>query len=141
METIEKLLENHQIRRTEIRIAILEVFLDKKYALSQPEIEEIIDKKFDRVTIYRTLNSFENQGLVHKVLDTSGVSKYALCHADCGSHKHSDKHIHFSCQVCKNTYCLENIPIPNIELPENYEFTSMSFLAEGICKHCKTKNL
>ncbi|TAH20300.1 MAG: transcriptional repressor [Cytophagales bacterium] len=133
----ESLLNTHQVRKTKIRLEVLDFFLSKNYALSHAEIEEAIDKSYDRVTIYRTLKSFEEQGLIHKVLDDSGTSKYALCASNCMSHKHNDAHVHFNCEACGHTFCLEDIPIPAISLPTNYQLIGYSFLVQGVCKDCK----
>lgn len=132
----ENLLNTHQVRKTKIRLEILDFFLSRKYALSHAEIEESIDKSHDRVTIYRTLKSFEEQGLIHKVLDDSGTAKYALC-ASCVSHQHNDTHVHFNCEACGHTFCLEEIPIPTIKLPTDYQLIGYNFLVQGICKDCK----
>ena len=135
-QTAENLLITHQIRKTKIRLDILEFFLSKNYALAHAEIESAIDKGYDRVTIYRTLKSFEEQGLIHKVLDESGTSKYALCASHCISHKHTDAHIHFNCEQCGHTFCLEDVPIPAVQLPIDYQLVSYNFLVQGICKDC-----
>jgi Fur family ferric uptake transcriptional regulator len=132
----ENLLAEHQVRKTKIRVEILDFFLSKKYALSHGEIEEAIDPSYDRVTIYRTLKSFEEQGLIHKVLDESGTAKYALCADHCVGHKHHDSHVHFSCTKCGHTFCLEEILIPEIKRPINYQLTGYNFLVQGICKDC-----
>jgi Fur family ferric uptake transcriptional regulator len=137
LASTDKLLEHHKLRRTKIRLEILNIFLDRNYALAHSEIEETISKEFDRVTIYRTLKSFEEQGLIHRVLDESGAAKYALClHEHNETHKHHDQHIHFNCVQCGHTFCLENIPIPEIKLPAPYQLQKFDFLAQGICKNC-----
>lgn len=135
--SVTDLLLQHQLRRTKIRIEILEIFAKHEYALAHAEIEGNISKEFDRVTIYRTLKSFEEQGLIHRVLDESGAAKYALCsHENCESHKHYDKHIHFNCVSCGHTFCLDNVPIPAIQLPIGYKLEKIDFLAQGMCKKC-----
>ncbi len=136
-KTTTDLLLKHSLRRTSIRIAILDVFVIYPYALTHAEIEAKISNAFDRVTIYRTLKSFEEQGLIHRVLDDSGVAKYALCsHEHCETHKHHDKHIHFNCVQCGHTFCLDHVPIPDIQLPKQYQLQKIDFLAQGICKNC-----
>ena len=108
--------------------------------MAHAELEESIGTEFDRVTIYRTLKSFEEQGLVHRVLDDSGTAKYALCQHDHSEvQKHHDHHIHFNCVSCGHTYCLDNIPIPEIKLPTSYQLQKLDFLAQGICQKCTTK--
>jgi Fur family ferric uptake transcriptional regulator len=134
---IAKLLQQHQLRRTKIREDVLELFMEKQYALAHSEIEDSIGKDFDRVTIYRTLKSFEEQGLIHRVLDESGAAKYALCHHHHDvPHHHADQHIHFNCVACGRTYCLDHVPIPKVQLPADYQLRKMEFLAQGICKNC-----
>jgi Fur family transcriptional regulator, ferric uptake regulator len=132
---IESLLSSHQIRKTNIRLAVLDLFIQKKHALSHSEIEGFVGNVFDRVTIYRTLKSFEEQGLIHRVPDESGTGRYALC-SHCSAHRHFDRHIHFYCTACQNTFCLDELPIPEIKPIEGYLFTDFSFLVQGVCKNC-----
>jgi Fur family transcriptional regulator, ferric uptake regulator len=135
---IESLLTNHHVRKTKVRIAVLDLFMSNSYALSHAEIEQRIDTEFDRVTIYRTLKSFEEQGLIHRVIDDSGAMKYAICSpsSNCQEHRHHDQHIHFSCNKCGKTFCLDMVPVPAIQLPPNYQFEKLDLLAQGICKDC-----
>jgi Fur family ferric uptake transcriptional regulator len=108
----------------------------KSYALSQPDIERGLGENFDRVTIYRTLTSFMDKGVIHKVPDDSGLAKYALCRQDCETHVHHDRHIHFKCNGCGNTSCLENFPFPDFKAPAGYVFTDTNVLIQGICPDC-----
>ena len=131
------LLKKHSLRITPSRNEIVGVFIKHGYALSQPEIERALGEKFDRVTIYRTLTSFLESGLIHKVLDDSGASRYALCtHSEEESEAHSDEHIHFKCLECGNTLCLEDLVFPHFKAPKGYDFVSTNVLIEGRCPKC-----
>lgn len=139
-EPIISILEKHGLRKTPNRVSILNEFSKSKHALSHGDIE-IALKELDRVTIYRTLSSFADQGIIHKVLDESGTSKYALCMAECSEHKHEDSHVHFSCTKCKRTFCMENISIPHLPIPKGYAVKELNLLVQGICKNCNTKRI
>lgn len=134
---IDQKLRAHQIRPTQIRKTILDVFFSTDYALSHADVEKEVGDRCDRVTIYRTLEKFMENGLIHKVPGDANMAKYALCAEDtCDSHKHHDEHLHFDCVACGNTYCLSVARIPTIELPTGYQLKKMSLKAEGICKQC-----
>ena len=64
----ETLLKNFKLRSTPNRQEILELFLQRNYALSHGDIEKEIDSQLDRVTLYRTLKTFLDRGLIHKSL-------------------------------------------------------------------------
>jgi len=137
--SVKQLLTNHGLRQTDCRRDVLSIFTAHGQALSHNDIEEQIVKNYDRVTIYRTLNSFIEQGLIHKVLDDSGTAKYALClHDHAEQEKHSDEHIHFKCNQCGKTKCLDEVAIPEIKLPKGYIKQELNFLVLGICKACNT---
>lgn len=137
-EQIRKLLEQKGVRKTKIREAMLALFFEKEYALSHADVETYLPEGFDRVTIYRTLKSFEEQGLVHKVPDDKGIMRYALCPESCTHHQHSDRHLHFFCRECEHTYCL-HIPLPEPALPAGFHAESFEWLAQGVCKECGKK--
>lgn len=129
------ILEKNNIRATPVREKVIEYFMRNDDAISHQDIETHLGKNFDRVTIYRTLNHFESKGVIHKVLDSSGVSKYAMCHSDC-SHHHEDNHLHFQCTVCGKLECLYQVHIPEFKMPENYKSQKTYLLVEGICARC-----
>jgi Fur family ferric uptake transcriptional regulator len=131
-----EILKEHKLRNTETRVEVLKVFLKKNHALSHADIEKKIGNVHDRVTIYRTLTSFLENGLIHKVLDNEGGIKYALCNHEHEQHIHSENHIHFKCRRCLQTQCLDHFPIPQFSLPESYSIEAINLLVEGVCEKC-----
>lgn len=135
MDHFNKILIKKSIRITPMRQLLLEYLLkeQKAYGLT------VLEKKFpraDRSTIYRTLKTFEEKGILHRI--ETGVSevKYALCEEQCTSQDHADNHPHFHCLHCQQSICLKNIFIPSPTLPENYRTTAISMSIKGICKSC-----
>ena len=136
MSSPHSILRSHQLRITDCRLAILREFLDKNIALSHADLEETLNNEFDRVTIYRTLKTFLENDLIHKVLDDSGATKYAFCSHGEEAHVHNHEHVHFKCEKCEETTCLEAISLPTISLPKGFEKKEMSLLVQGICEKC-----
>lgn len=130
------ILEKHKLRKTSVRADILKVFLIHSHALSHADIEESLGSGYDRVTIYRTLYSFEEKGLIHKVPDDGGIQKFALCHDHCDEHNHQDDHLHFLCTKCCRTFCLEGVELPDFVVPQGYSVSSVNFSVQGICREC-----
>lgn len=131
-------LSDFDLRPTPCRIEVLGLLQSHEYALSQGDIEQELSNQFDRVTVYRTLKSFLSQGLIHKVLDDIGGIKYALCKELChqGGHVHQHDHVHFKCNQCGQTTCLELVHIPSINLPANFTKKESNLLIQGICNLC-----
>jgi Fur family ferric uptake transcriptional regulator len=129
------LLKDFNLRATPNREEILHLFLLKNYALSHGDIEKEIDNSLDRVTVYRTLKTFLDKGLIHKVLDDEGSLKYALCKEACSTIEHHHDHVHFKCVKCGQTNCL-NVEVPSIKLPKGYQVNEVNLLIQGICEHC-----
>lgn len=135
---IDQKLKAHRIRPTGIRKAILNLFVEADFALSHADIENALASQCDRVTIYRTLDRFVENGLIHKVVDDSNIAKYALCDSGkCGVHAHHDQHFHFRCERCGRTYCLDMSTLPRVNIPDGYMLHSSHFSGEGVCKHCR----
>ncbi|MDN5205641.1 transcriptional repressor [Fulvivirgaceae bacterium BMA10] len=132
----QELLEKHGLKKTRIRLDVLRQFINYDFALSHQDLENKLDKKYDRVTLYRTLNSFEENGLIHKVPDENNVSRFALCHADCSALNHQDHHVHFICNACHHTYCLDDIAVPKVDLPDTFSIARMELTVNGICNQC-----
>lgn len=129
------LLRNYRLRATPTREEILHLFLRKEHALSFGDIEREVSESSDRVTVYRTLKTFLDKGLIHKVLDDEGGLKYALCNSDCTTAHHHHDHVHFKCTKCGLTNCLD-IDIPTVKLPKGYQAEEINLLIQGICENC-----
>jgi Fur family transcriptional regulator, ferric uptake regulator len=138
MSQIINSLKASNLRHTDAREAVLSEFMKGQFALAHADIESKLADKFDRVTIYRTLKTFVDNGLIHKVLDDVGGMKYAICKAECNTieHQHNHDHVHFKCSVCGQTSCLEAVVIPAIQLPIGYQKQEMNLLVQGICNNC-----
>lgn len=130
-----RLLKSFSLRSTPGRQEILHLFLKKDYALSHSDIESEIADDIDRVTVYRTLRTFRDRGLIHKVLDDRGSLKYALCSEACSATRHRHEHVHFKCIRCGQTNCLD-VDIPMIKLPEGYKLKEVNLLVQGTCQNC-----
>lgn len=136
MQTAEIKLKSHDLRITPIRLELLDYFAENKGALSHADLETHFTQKFDRVTIYRTLASFLDKGILHKVSDDTGVAKFALCHHEGTEHNHDDDHVHFKCRSCGTIECLHALEIPAFKLPKKYKMEHANLLIEGICPVC-----
>lgn len=133
---IENILSNNGLRKTTARLFILQYLKNSEFAISHKKLEEQAPKEIDRVTIYRTLNSFEEKGIIHKVLDDDGTSHFAMCSHSCDHHDHHDNHIHFHCQSCKKIYCLADFNVKGIEMPAGFSIIQTDLKIEGLCNAC-----
>jgi Fur family transcriptional regulator, ferric uptake regulator len=131
----DRILKRFQLRSTPIRQEILSLFLDTEYARSQSDFEASIRDRSDRVTVYRTLKTFLDKGLIHKVLDDRGGLKYALCREACTLSNHHHEHVHFKCTICGQTSCL-SVDIPAMRLPKGFKAKEFNLLIQGICQLC-----
>lgn len=113
---------------------ILEIISNANGALSHAEIQESLENKCNRVTVYRILDKLIEKGDIHKMIDTDGVSKFALC-TSCQTHNHSHEHIHFSCTKCLVVSCLEEADL-SFKLPKSYQVLTTNFTISGICPKC-----
>jgi len=128
-----EVLQKFEIRITDVRLEILAYFQREKNAVSSNQIEKNFSS-FDRITIYRTLKTFVNKKIIHKILDNSGNIKYSL---SLKTDESADNHIHFKCTKCDQTSCLNTIHIPEIKIPKDYYFQEINVLVTGICSNCK----
>ena len=133
---IDDILKKNHLSITGGRRRILELFLLQEGALSHSDIEKKAGEKFDRVTVYRTLQVFLEKGLIHSIPTADNSIRYALCKDDCAGGQHRDDHVHFICNACGNTTCLEDVNVPEIRLPRGYVAEQVEMLVSGVCKNC-----
>jgi Fur family ferric uptake transcriptional regulator len=133
---ISDILKRSQLSITESRKKILELFYSNSGALAHHDIEQKTAEKFDRVTIYRTLQTFVEKGIIHTIPSADNSVRYALCKDDCTEGHHHDNHIHFVCDVCAITYCLDGIVAPQVPLPKGFLPRQIDVVVNGRCKNC-----
>ncbi len=132
-----EILKKNQLSVTAGREKILELFINSNGALAHADIEKNIQAGFDRVTVYRTLQTFVEKGIIHHIPTTDNSIKYALCKDNCEAGHHHDNHVHFICDKCKKTVCLDEVTVPTVQLPPGFEPKHAEMVVTGICKDCK----
>lgn len=120
-------------RNTPAKSEILAIFEGAEVALSQDMIEQKIEGNIDRVTIYRILNSFYEDGIVHRITSDEGKHYYALC-STCKAEDHRHNHFHFRCLSCNTVECLKQET--SIPLPKGYVMEDVNLLISGYCNSC-----
>ncbi len=131
------ILKKNQLSITEGRKKILELFLNSEGALAHADIEKKTGEIFDRVTVYRTLTTFVEKGIIHLIPTTDNSVLYALCKDNCEAGHHHDHHVHFICDVCNKTICLEEVTVPEVKLPKGFTPSHSEMVVTGVCDDCK----
>jgi Fur family ferric uptake transcriptional regulator len=138
MKKASQILNELGFRKTEIRLKVLEYLQKIGKAVSQPELEKKFNQLADRVTLYRILAAFEEKGIIHKIIDTQGVARYAMCNNNhCNENSHHDEHVHFNCTECGDVVCLDTVKVPDIKLPKAFSLSRLNLNIEGTCNNCQ----
>ena len=131
------LLARHGIKPTANRIVVAKALAKVDRPLSLSELERKI-MTIDKSGIFRALTLFRDHHLVHAIEDGGEGVRYELCrsHSDTDD---DDMHVHFFCERCHQTSCLDDIHIPPVSLPDGYEMTTANYVVKGICPNCADK--
>jgi Fur family transcriptional regulator, ferric uptake regulator len=135
MNILEEILNNNNVKPTAMRLLVLQFLLNKKVTVSLTNIEDYFDDS-DRTTLYRTVKTFVESGIAHKIDDGTGITKYALCEENCNCEIETDLHLHFHCTKCNETVCMTDYKIPSINLPKGYVAENVNLVVKGVCKNC-----
>lgn len=146
METTDKLrqiLHQHNLKSTKVRKVVLDLLLDSNVAMSHNHISDVLktqNQEIDKVTLYRTLNTFVEKGLAHKVATEDRNWLYAIYDDDAEHANHEHEHAHFICLNCDKIYCFpvdENtLYMHNKEL-QGFEVQQTEIRLHGRCPVCK----
>ena len=134
---VDDLLRRNSLSVTESRKKILNLFLNVQGALAHGDIERKAGEKFDRVTVYRTLQTFVEKGIIHTIPTTDNSVRYALCRDSCTEGHHHDDHVHFICLQCGATLCLEDVMVPEIKMRKGFSVNEIEVVVKGICLDCQ----
>ncbi len=129
-----QILQEAHLYCTKARVAILTVLLKASGPLRQDQIAERLSPvETNKVTIYRTLESLVNAGLVHRAFMEERAWHFELAdhctEAQC--------HPHFTCLRCGATHCLPGMSLPMA--PATYKgflIRHQQVRLEGLCPAC-----
>lgn len=132
---IEKILEGKNVKPTSNRILILKELLKSSRPVSLADLEISLEFSMNKASIFRTLELFAEKDVVHVIEDGSRSLKYELCQSDT-AHTISDQHIHFYCELCKETYCFESVKVPLTNIPDGFHPRTVNYMIKGSCPKC-----
>ena len=89
-------------RNTVIQEAVMAVLTSKRRAMSQDTIVRQLNVDADRATIYRILNRFCEDGIIHKVVADDGKQYFAVP-MKCDGITLPENHFHFQEVLCNQT--------------------------------------
>ncbi|MBQ8968341.1 MAG: transcriptional repressor [Bacteroidaceae bacterium] len=131
---IEERLEHRGVKLTAMRLLVCQELEQARRPLSLRELEERMPTA-DRSTIFRTLTLLLQHHLIHAIEDGSGALRYEVCESD-DHHLLDDQHIHFYCELCHRTFCFRETKIPQVDMPEGFQMSSINYMVKGLCPNC-----
>ena len=129
-----EVLKSAGLYRTKGRVAVLKALLKAEKPLRQDQIGVRLGKRrFDKVTIYRTLESLLEAGVVHKAF-----VKDRAWHFELADHcSETQCHPHFTCTNCGSTHCLTEMSLPMVKSRHRgFHIHRQQTRLEGLCPAC-----
>jgi Fur family ferric uptake transcriptional regulator len=130
------LFKDKRLRLSHPRFLIYQELSNAKTPLSLKELYQSLlrkQKKIGLTSIYRSLDLFESQGMVFKIINGSSV-KYKLCELE-------DHHHHIICKACGNVVELNFCDISDwskkVTESTGYQVVDHQLNFFGFCKACR----
>ncbi len=134
LQRIKDTLRTAGLRRTQQRMDILRVLLRVKQPLTVEQIRrKVRGTAPNKVTIYRTIESFVEAGLVHRA-----YLKDKTWHYELGDHcTKLQCHPHFTCTKCGSTQCMIGSTVGMVKgLEQGFVVHRQQVRLEGLCPRC-----
>lgn len=131
-------LELKGVKPTANRILVLKALRESCRPMSLPDLEILLET-MDKSSIFRVLTLFLEHDIVHAFEDGRGVLNYEPCNSKTVCN-HADAHIHFYCESCRKSFCMDDIPLPDLRLQQGFTLRSVSFVIKGECPECSRKH-
>ncbi len=126
------------LRLTASRIAIFRIVTEEGVHPSAEEVYQALSGEMpslSRDTVYRTLGTFEEAGLVRKFPDGEGVFRYD---------GKMNLHHHFTCSRCRTIFDVGVEETGDVAIPETLRsrgsIESVRLEFRGICLSCQARN-
>lgn len=135
-----ELLKSCKLKSTDTRLTILDILTHTDQLLSADELFELVNKRTnsDRATIYRTVATFQQCGIIIPVQFKDGVLRYELHH----EHGH---HHHAVCTECGTIEHIADEATEKMLHAMTKKLKKFSVVNDhaleffGYCKSCKPK--
>jgi Fur family transcriptional regulator, ferric uptake regulator len=127
-----EILNRFELSKTPCRIDILNTLLSSPSALSETELRKKLTYKYERSTVFRTIRSFLDTGIIHSV-SCEGELQYAI------NPEKNKPHAHFKCSKCGQISCITTIRPGKISMPKGFISQNISMLIRGTCKQCNAR--
>jgi len=126
-------------RRQNLRLTPqrLEIYRELAQASDHPSAEQLYLRLHDKMptlsldTIYRTLSTLVQHGLVNRVETVESQARFEVAHV---------RHHHLICSCCKKIMDFDWAPIDQLDLPEEVrqwgKVYSKNVVIYGVCKDC-----
>lgn len=119
------------MRITKARQAVLLAIDGTQFAMSHAEIEATLREPIDRVTLYRTLETFVEAEILSKHIDADRVSRFM---PTVGVDHH--RHAHFHCDDCGRIFCVGARPPRRPAVPKGFAVSEVDLKLRGQCADC-----
>lgn len=129
----EKVLHEHNLKRTGCREGVIAVITEAGQPLSENEIRNRLAGNFDRTTFYRSFKTLQENNILHKIVVDNQLVKYAL-----GKQATQTKnHAHFYCTSCDGIQCLEPVQVDLSGIPAGLLVQETEIIIKGLCIQCQ----
>jgi Fe2+ or Zn2+ uptake regulation protein len=135
---IKQFLKDHQLKSTPVRMAVIKTLLSKDHLLLTideilKKVNQRLKKKNDWSTLFRTLKTFEDCGIVSSTILDSKSVYYEI-------NLHSHHHHHLICRDCGDIKSLKACELASLDnLANQYNYSNVSHKLEffGTCPDCQ----
>lgn len=133
------LLHHHELKKTPVRLGIINALQQSEKPLAESDIKEVLGDIYDRVTFYRSIQTLILSGIVHRIVADNTTIRYALKYSADGNKRKTD-HAHFFCRHCNAVICLNDVNSHKYKVPEGFVAEHCEVIIKGLCNKCSGKN-
>jgi len=134
----ERMLKEFGLKKTPVRLGVLEILSNSDRPLDVLEMLEKLPAPTEPVTVYRTINTFVEKKIIHRIRSEDRSWRYAIGHH---SKAPDHQHAHFVCDACGKVECIDEdkAPVKTAEYPTpppGYRVSYPEILLHGTCAKC-----
>ncbi|MBN2815427.1 MAG: transcriptional repressor [Campylobacterales bacterium] len=135
-ETVKEELRDKGIKNTRAKGVLLEILKKVHKPMDVNSLHKESQKvtPVNLVTVYRTLEQFQQKGIVQEFLGKESTKLYEYIN------KNTKAHPHFSCEKCGTLFCLGALEFDDAlyfsNMAKKHKVLSINITLSGICESC-----